>query len=285
MTNTLKTFVLLAILTALLVLAGDVLGGQGGALIALVFAALMNLGAYWFSDKLVLMQYRAKLVEPGQLPRVEAVIERLCARANLPRPRLYVIPEEQPNAFATGRNPGHAAVAVTEGIVKAMTDEELEGVLAHELSHVRHRDILIGSVAATLAGAITWIATMAKWGAIFGGFGGGDRDREGGGGLIGFLALAIVAPIAALMVQMAVSRSREYAADAGAAELTHNPHGLARALQRLGQLSGRIPMDASPATAHMFIVSPLHGSALLNLFSTHPPLEKRIARLIGGAQP
>lgn len=283
MTNTLKTFFLLAVLTALLVFFGGLLGGRGGAVIALVFAAFMNFGAYWFSDKIVLWQYGARAIEPGQLPRVEAIVERLCAQANLPRPRLYLIPQDQPNAFATGRNPQHAALAVTEGIVKVMTDEELEGVLAHELSHVRHRDILIGSIAATLAGAITWIATMAKWGAIFGGFGGSDRDREGGG-VLGLLAMAIVAPIAALMVQMAVSRSREYAADAGAADLTKNPYGLARALQRLGQLSGRIPMDASPATAHMFIVSPLSGGSLLGLFSTHPPLQERIRRLIGGGQ-
>jgi heat shock protein HtpX len=282
MTNTIKTFGLLAALSALLVLMGSWAGGRGGALMALVFAGVMNLGAYWFSDKVVLWQYRARLVEPGQLPRVEAIVERLCARANLPRPRIYVIPQDQPNAFATGRNPRHAAVAVTEGILSAMPDEELEGVLAHELSHVRHRDILIGAIAATLAGAITWLAYMVKWGAIFGGLG-GDRDREGGGGALAALAMAIVAPIAAMLVQLAVSRSREYAADAAGAELAGNPYGLARALRRLGQLSGRIPMEASPATAHMFIVSPLSGGLFMNVFSTHPPLAERIRRLVGEA--
>jgi heat shock protein HtpX len=283
MTNTLKTVFLLALLSVLVVFAGGMLGGKTGAIVALGFAALLNLGAYWFSDKIVLAQYGARAVEPGQLPRLESIVDRLCARSGLPRPRIYVIPGPQPNAFATGRNPAHAAVAVTEGLLQAMPDEELEGVVAHELAHVRHRDILIGSIAATMAGAVAMLASIARWGAMFGGVGGGDRDREGGGGAIGFLVMAIVGPIAAMMVQMAVSRSREYAADAGAAEMTGNPYGLARALRRLGQLSGRIPMDASPATAHMFIVSPLSGGGLLSLFSTHPPLEERIRRLVGEA--
>ncbi len=282
MTNALKTTFLLAVLTALLVLIGGAFGGRSGMLIAFAFAALMNFGAYWFSDRMVLAQYRARELQPGELPRLDRIIDGLCGRAGLPRPRLFLIPEDQPNAFATGRNPAHAAVAVTEGILQLMTDEELEGVIAHELSHVRHRDILIGTVAATLAGAITMLASMARWGAMFGGFG-GDRDREGGGGVLGLLVTAIFAPIAALLVQMAVSRSREYEADAGAAKMTGNPYGLARALKRLGEFTHRIPMDASPATAHMFIVSPLSGQSFATLFSTHPPLEERIKRLVGGA--
>ncbi|MCE5245812.1 MAG: zinc metalloprotease HtpX [Candidatus Polarisedimenticolia bacterium] len=279
MANTAKTVFLLTLLTVILVGAGELLGGTGGAAAALVFAALLNLGAYWFSDKIVLAQYGAHEIAPGEAPRVERIVDGLVARAGLPRPRIFVIPERQPNAFATGRNPQHAAVAVTEGLLDLMNDDELAGVLAHELSHVRHRDILIGSIAATIAGAVSFLATMAKWGAIFGGFG-GDRDRDGGG-VLGLLAMAIVAPIAALLVQLAVSRSREYAADAGAAELTGNPVGLARALRRLQTASQRVPMDASPATAHMFIVSPLCGRSFASLFSTHPSIDDRVRRLVG----
>jgi heat shock protein HtpX len=282
MTNAIKTLFLLTVLTVLLVLFGGAFGGRTGAVVALVFAAVMNFGTYWFSDKIVLAQYRAREIPPGAHPRLDRIIDGLTARSGMPRPRVYVIPQEQPNAFATGRNPQHAAVAVTEGILQLMNDEELEGVIAHELSHVRHRDILIGTIAATLAGAITMLATMARWGAMFGGLGGNSRDRDGGGGVIGLIVMAIVAPIAALLVQMAVSRSREYEADAGAAQLTGNPYGLARALKRLDEYSHRIPMDASPATAHMFIVSPLTGRSLMNLFSTHPPLAERIKKLVGG---
>ena len=279
MANTAKTVFLLTLLTVILVGAGELLGGTGGAAAALVFAALLNLGAYWFSDKIVLAQYGAHEIAPGEAPRVERIVDGLVARAGLPRPRIFVIPERQPNAFATGRNPQHAAVAVTEGLLDLMNDDELAGVLAHELSHVRHRDILIGSIAATIAGAVSFLATMARWGAIFGGFGGGDRDRDGG--VLGLLAMAIVAPIAAMLVQLAVSRSREYAADAGAAELTGNPVGLARALRRLETASRRVPMDASPATAHMFIVSPLCGRSFASLFSTHPSIDDRVRRLVG----
>ena len=279
MANTAKTVFLLTLLTVILVGAGELLGGTGGAAAALVFAALLNLGAYWFSDKIVLAQYGAHEIAPGEAPRVERIVDGLVARAGLPRPRIFVIPERQPNAFATGRNPQHAAVAVTQGLLDLMDDDELAGVLAHELSHVRHRDILIGSIAATIAGAVSFLATMARWGAIFGGFGGGDRDRDGG--VLGLLAMAIVAPIAAMLVQLAVSRSREYAADAGAAELTGNPVGLARALRRLETASRRVPMDASPATAHMFIVSPLCGRSFASLFSTHPSIDDRVRRLVG----
>ena len=279
MANTAKTAFLLTLLTVILVGAGQLLGGTGGAAAALALAALLNLGAYWFSDKIVLAQYGAHEIAPGEAPRVERIVDGLVARAGLPRPRIFVVPERQPNAFATGRNPQHAAVAVTQGLLDLMDDDELAGVLAHELSHVRHRDILIGSIAATIAGAVSFLATMARWGAIFGGFGGGDRDRDGG--VLGLLAMAIVAPIAAMLVQLAVSRSREYAADAGAAELTGNPVGLARALRRLETASRRVPMDASPATAHMFIVSPLCGRSFASLFSTHPSIDDRVRRLVG----
>ena len=277
--NGFKTFGLLTILTLLVVVAGQLLGGTQGAVIAFVIAAVMNLGSYWFSDKLVLARYRSREVAHGQLPRLDAIVDRLVQRVGLPRPRMFVIPEAQPNAFATGRNPEHAAVAVTQGLLELMDDAELEGVVAHELAHVKHRDILISSIAATLAGAVMVLASMARWGAIFGGF---DRgSRNGGGGIVGLLAMAIVAPLAATVVQLAVSRSREFSADRGAAEMVGSPDGLARALQRLGQLSGRIPLDASPASAHMFIVAPLSGGSTIGRwFSTHPPLEQRIERLL-----
>ncbi len=279
MLNNLKTTLLLGILTTLLVLAGSLMGGRSGAMIAFVVAIVMNVASYWFSAKIVLATYGAREVKPGELPRVEQILDRLVQRANIPRPKLYVIPQSQPNAFATGRNPQHAAVAVTEGIVQMMPDDELEGVIAHELAHVKHRDILISTVAATLAGAVMMLASMARWGAIFGGFGGGRDDREGGGAL-GMLVVALVAPLAATLVQLAVSRSREFEADRGAVEMTGNPQGMARALHRLGQASGRIPMEASPQTAHMFIVSPMFGR-LGTLFSTHPPIEDRIRALVG----
>jgi heat shock protein HtpX len=280
-TNYVKTALLLGLLTGLIVLCGGALGGRGGMLVALVLAAIMNLGSYWFSDKIVLAMYRAQPVSESEAPRLHSIVERLVARAGLPKPKLYVLPQAAPNAFATGRNPSHAAVAVTSGLLQLMDDEELEGVIAHELSHVRNRDILISSIAATIAGAITMLATMARWAAMFGGVGGRD-DREGGsGGVLGLLFMAILAPIAAVVIQMAVSRSREYAADATGASLAGTPNGLARALEKLSLASKRIPMDASPATSHMFIVNPLSGRAFLNLFSTHPPIEERIRRLLG----
>jgi heat shock protein HtpX len=277
--NAMKTTLLLAALTGLMVAVGMALGGRTGAVMAFGLAAVMNLGAYWFSDRLVLARYRAAEVSPEQAPELHRIVEGLCARAGLPKPRLFLIPQESPNAFATGRNPEHAAVAVTQGLVRLMDREEIEGVIAHELSHVKHRDILIGSIAATLAGAVSLLAAMARWGALFGGY--GDRDRDGGG-VLTLLVMAIVAPIAALIIQMAVSRSREYAADQGAAEMTGNPFGLARALKKLGVASGRIPLQSEPATSHLFIVSPLRGQSLASLFSTHPPLEERIRRLTGG---
>ncbi len=280
-TNYLKTALLLGLLTGLIVLCGGALGGRSGMMFALVLAAVMNFGSYWFSDKIVLAMYRAKPVSEAEAPRLHSIVERLVARAGIPKPRIYVLDEPSPNAFATGRNPSHAALAVTTGLLQMMDDEELEGVIGHELGHVRNRDILISSVAATIAGAITMLASMARWAAIFGGFGGRD-DREGGaGGALGFLFMAILAPIAAVVIQMAVSRSREYAADATGARFAGHPEGLARALEKLGRASQRIPLDASPATAHMFIVKPFSGQALLSLFSTHPPIEERIRRLLG----
>jgi heat shock protein HtpX len=279
-TNYLKTTLLLGLLTGLIVLCGGALGGRQGMIFALVIAAVMNLGSYWFSDKIVLAMYRAKPVSEAEAPRLHSIVDRLIARAGIPKPKLYVLPERAPNAFATGRNPSHAAVAVTAGLLELMDDEELEGVVAHELGHVRNRDILIGSLAATIAGAITMLASMARWAAIFGGFGGRD-DREGGGSALSLLFMAILAPIAAVVIQMAVSRSREYAADATGARFAGHPEGLARALDKLGRASKRIPMEANPATSHMFIVTPLSGRAFLSLFSTHPPIEERIRRLLG----
>jgi heat shock protein HtpX len=277
-TNYLKTALLLGALTGLILLCGALLGGKSGMLIALALAGVMNFGSYWFSDKIVLARYRAKPVTEADAPRLHAMLDRLCAHGGLPKPKLYILPEKAPNAFATGRNPERAAVAVTAGLLETMDQEEVEGVIAHELAHVKNRDILIASIAATIAGAITVLASFARWGAIFGGF--GDRD-ERGGGLLGMLAMAIVAPIAALVIQMAVSRSREYAADATGARIAGNPVGLARALEKLGRLNRRIPMDTSPATSHLFIVTPLSVGGLGKLFSTHPPLQERIRRLLG----
>jgi len=278
--NGFKTAVLLGLLTGLILLVSGAIGGRNGLVIGLVIAAVSNFVSYWFSDKIVLAMYRAKPIEQAQAPGMYAVVERLAARASIPMPKLYLIDDESPNAFATGRNPNHAAVACTTGILKLMTEDELEGVLAHELSHVRNRDILIGSIAATLAGVIGWMAHMARWGAMFGGYGGRD-DRDNGGGIFGLLATAIIAPIAAMIIQLAISRSREYQADQSGAELAGSPYGLARALEKLGKATQRIPMDASPATAHLFIVSPFAGGAMMRLFSTHPPLEERIRRLLG----
>ena len=280
MGKALKTALLLGLLTGFMIVVGDWLGGLRGMDMALAFAAVMNFVSYFFSDKIALMTYHAQPVTREQLPRVYEVVERITQRQGLPMPKIYVIPTESPNAFATGRNPSHASVAVTQGILNLLDDEELEGVLAHELGHVRNRDILISSIAATLAGAITILARMAYWGALFGGLGGRDREDRGGGG-IGALFMLILAPIAAMLIQLAVSRSREYAADATGAHFTGNPYALARALQKLDAYSKRIPMVASPSSAHLFIVQPLLGMNLASLFSTHPPIRKRIERLTG----
>ena len=279
--NTLKTAFLLTALTLFLLFIGDHFGGRNGLILAFVFAGGMNFFSYFFSDKLALRMYRAKPATREELPRVYKVVENMTQRVGIPMPKIYVIPSDSPNAFATGRNPAHASVAVTQGILQLLTDEELEGVLAHELGHVRNRDILTSSIAATLAGAITMIARMGYWASIFGGYGGGGRDSRRGGG-IGGLIMLIVAPIAASLIQLAVSRSREYEADASGAKLTGNPYALASALQKLDAYSKRLPMQASPSNAHMFIVAPMmSGSDLAGLFSTHPPMAKRIERLIG----
>ena len=280
MGNTLKTALLLGLLTGLILFLGDHFGGQNGMIWALVMAGIMNFVSYFFSDKIALAMYRAQPVTREQLPRVYQAVERLTQRAGLPMPKIYVLPSDSPNAFATGRNPAHASVAVTQGILELLNDEELEGVLAHELGHVRNRDILISSVAATLAGAITFLARMAWWAGMFGGMGGRDRDDRRGGGL-GALFMMILAPIAAMLIQMAISRSREYQADATGAHLAGNPYGLANALKKLDMYSRRVPMAATPSTAHMFIVQPLLGVNFASLFATHPPIAKRIERLTG----
>jgi heat shock protein HtpX len=271
-----KTAVLLAVLTAMLVVIGGAIGGQQGMVVAFFFAVAMNFFSYWFSDKIVLSMYGAQPIDESRAPRLYAIVRRLATKAGIPVPRVYLIPTETPNAFATGRNPQHAAIAVTEGIMRILDEDELEGVLAHELSHVTNRDILISTIAATLAGAITYLAHMAQWGAMFGG---ARHDDEEGGNPIAMLVLAILAPIAAMLVQMAVSRSREFQADATGARLAGRPWPLAKALEKLEVASKVEPMNASPATAHLFIVNPLSGQSLMRLFSTHPPIEERIARL------
>ena len=276
MGNTVKTALLLGALTGLLMLIGGLIGGRGGVFIAFIFAMILNFGSYWFSDKIVLKMYHAQEVSESSAPGLFSIVRNLALKAQLPMPRVYIIPEEAPNAFATGRNEKHAVVAVTEGIMRILNKEELEGVIAHELSHIKNRDMLIGSIAATLAGAIVMLAHMAQWAAIFGG---GRSDDDDGGGIIGLIAMAILAPIAAALIQMAISRSREYLADASGAGITKNPYGLAGALEKLSEASQIIPLDAKPSTAHLFIVNPLSGKLLMNLFSTHPPLEDRIARL------
>ncbi len=280
MGNTFKTAFLLTALTLILMFIGRAFGGQNGMFLALAFATVMNFVSYFFSDKIALAMYRAQPVTREQLPRAYQAVERLTQKIGIPMPKMYVIPTDSPNAFATGRNPSHASVAVTQGILQLLTDEELEGVLAHELGHVNNRDILISSVAATIAGAITMLANMAKWGMIFGGYGGRDREDRGGGGLAALFML-IVAPIAATLIQLAVSRSREYQADATGAHFTGNPYALASALRKLDTYSRRIPMQASPSTAHLFIIQPLLGINFGGLFSTHPPIAKRIERLTG----
>jgi heat shock protein HtpX len=278
MGNFFKTAVLLAALTCLVVLIGGALGGQQGMLIAFVLAAGMNFASYWFSDRIVLSMYRAQPVDEASAPELYSMVRRLATRGGLPMPRVYIIPGDTPNAFATGRNPEHAAVAVTEGIMRMLDDAELEGVLAHELSHVKNRDTLIMTVAATLAGVITYLAQMAQWAAIFGGR--RDEDEESaGGGMIGGILMAILAPIAAMLVQMAISRTREFQADASGAQLAGRPWGLATALEKLEMAANVAPMHATPATAHLFIVNPLRGGGLMSLFSTHPPTQERVARL------
>ncbi len=276
MSNMFKTALLLAILTALLVLIGGAIGGQQGMLVAFLFALVINFASYWFSDRIVLAMYGAQPIEESEASGLYRIVRTLATRAGIPMPRVYLIPSETPNAFATGRNPQHAAVAVTEGILRLLDEAELEGVLAHELSHVRNRDVLIATIAATLAGAITYLAHMAQWAAIFGGR---RDDEEEGGGVVGALLMAILAPIAAMLIQLAVSRAREFQADASGARLAGKTWGLARALEKLETASQAIPMEAAPATAHLFIVNPLSGRTLLRLFSTHPPIEERIARL------
>jgi len=279
MGNTFKTAFLLTLMTLLLMFIGRAFGGQNGMILALVFAAVMNFVSYFYSDRIALAVYRAQPVTREELPRAYAAVERLTGKIGIPMPKMYVIPTESPNAFATGRNPSHASVAVTHGILELLTDEELEGVLAHELGHVNNRDILISSVAATLAGAVTMLANMGKWAMIFGGYGGRNRDDRGGG--LAALCMLLVAPIAATLIQLAVSRSREYQADATGAHYTGNPYALASALQKLDTYSRRLPMQATPSTAHLFIIQPLLGMNFGSLFSTHPPVAKRIERLTG----
>jgi heat shock protein HtpX len=278
MPNGLKTALLLGLLSGVLLAIGQLLGGANGMLLGFIFAVVMNFGSYWFSDKIVLRMYRAQEVGAGH--RLFGIVERLSRQAQLPMPKVYVIPDPSPNAFATGRNPEHAAVAATEGILQVLSDNELEGVIAHELAHVKHRDILISSVAATLAAAIMFAARTAQFAAMFGGYGGRDgRDR--GSNPIALLATIILAPIAAMLIQMAISRSREFAADAGGAQIAGNPYGLADALRKIDAVSKRVPLDANPATAHMFIVKPFAGGGLTSLFSSHPPTEARIRALLG----
>jgi len=272
--NILKTAFLLTLLTLLLVFIGNLIGGQQGMLIALIFAGVMNFISYWFSDKIVLGIYKAKKVTEAEAPELMGLVRRTAQKAGLPMPKVYIIPTDTPNAFATGRNPSHSAVAVTEGILRILDQDELEGVISHELGHVKNRDILISSVVATVAGAISMLAHMAQWAAIFG----GGRDRDRGNGL-GLLLMAIVAPLAAMLIQMAISRSREFQADETGAKVSRKPLALANALKKLHSTNLKLPMNANPSTAHMFIVNPLSGKGLVTLFSTHPPVGERIKRL------
>jgi heat shock protein HtpX len=274
--NTIKTTLLLGLLTGLIMGFGSYLGGSGGLVIAFAFAAIMNFGAFWFSDTVVLKMYRARPVDATEAPELYRIVHGLAMRAQIPMPKLYVIPQQAPNAFATGRDPQHAAVAATEGLLRLMDRRELEGVLAHELGHVKNRDTLISTVAATLAGVVMMLASMLRWAAIFGGV---QRDDDDGGGLIGLLAMTILAPLAAMLIQFAISRSREFQADATGAELAESPLGLAAALEKLESASQRVPMAAQPATAHLFIVNPLSGNRVARFFSTHPPVEERVRRL------
>lgn len=275
--NYAKTFILLLTLTLLLIWIGNMFGGPTGATIAFIFALVLNIGSYWFSDKIVLRMYGAREVSKNEAPELHGTIENLIIDAKLPMPKVCIMPQQVPNAFATGRDPDHAAVCVTEGILSLLTEDELKGVLAHELAHVKNRDTLIMTIAATVAGAIMVLASMARWAAIFGGFGGRGRDR--GGNIFSLLAIAILAPIAAMIVQLAISRTREYAADNRGANFAHSPYGLASALKKLDYAARRYRMPASPQTAHLFIVNPLRGNFLATLFSTHPPIEKRVEQL------
>ncbi len=277
--NQFKTFFLMLVLTVLFILVGTAIGGRNGAVYAFIFAALMNFFSYWFSDKIVLRMYGAREVTESEAPELYGVVAELTSKASLPMPKVYIMENDTPNAFATGRNPQHAAVAVTTGILRILSRDELMGVIGHELSHIQHRDILISTIAATMAGAISMLASMARWGAMFGGFGRSNDDEGGGGGnIIVVLIVSIFASIAAMLIQLAISRSREYMADQGGAHLA-NPLSLAKALEKLEVASQRVPMNANPSTAHMFIVNPLRGGGVLSLFSTHPPIEERIARL------
>ena len=278
MGNIFKTAVLLGLLTSLLIVIGGALGGEQGMVMAFVLAMAMNFGSYWFSDRIVLAMYGAQPVDETTAPGLHRVVRHLATRAGLPTPRLYVIPGDTPNAFATGRNPEHAAVAVTEGITRILDEEELEGVLAHELAHVKNRDTLIMTVSATLAGAITYMAQMAQWAAMFGG-GRRDDEERSGGGMFGALFMAVLAPIAAMLIQMAISRAREFHADATGARIVGRPWGLAKALEKMEMAASMVPMQATPATAHLFIVNPLTSGGLATLFSTHPPIQERVARL------
>jgi len=278
MSNALKTTLLLGLMTGLLLFVGDRLGGPQGLMIAFVMTLVMNVGSYWFSDKIVLATYRAREISESDAPGVFRIVRELAAGAQMPMPRVYLIPTDSPNAFATGRSPSHAAVAVTEGILRLVSPEELRGVLAHELSHVINRDTLTSTIAGTLAGVIMLLARMAYWGALFGGMQRRD-DRDEGGGVFGALAMMVLAPIAASLIQLAISRAREYEADASGARLSHDPQALASALEKISSVSARVPLAAGPATAHLFIVSPGLGDRLARLFSTHPPIEERVRRL------
>ena len=271
--NTIKIIIMLAALSSILMVVGALLGGRIGLVIALIFSAVMNFGSYWYSDSIVLKMYDAKPVTEEKAPLLYKTVRELAEKAALPMPKVYIIPDKSPNAFATGRNENHAAIAVTSGIIAMLNKDELEGVIGHELSHIKHNDILIGTMAATIASAVVVVSSMAKWAALMGG---GGEDM---GGTVKLIATAIIAPVAATLVQMAISRSREYYADEGAAKVTGKPEALASSLEKLTLASKKIPMDANPATAHMFIVNPLSGNMIMNLFSTHPPLEKRIERL------
>jgi heat shock protein HtpX len=273
--NSLKTVVLLGALTGIFLFIGGMVGGQSGMLLALVFAGLMNFVSYWFSDKIVLKAYRAGELPENEAPRIHAMVRELCQQARIPMPAIYVFEQDSPNAFATGRDPGKAVIALSRGIMQVMGDEELKGVIAHELTHVVNRDTLLATIAATLAGAIMFLAYQMRWVGLFA----GGRSDDNRGGFLGLMAMAILAPLAATVIQLAISRSREFKADAGAAQLTHNPEGLATALEKLAVYAKRVPLQGSRQTAHLFIVSPLNGNSLLALFSTHPPIEERVARL------
>ena len=279
MYNMFKTFMFLAALTALFLFVGGALGGRTGMTVALVMAGAMNFFAYWYSDKLALKMSGAREVSEAETPQLHSIVAGLAQKAGIPKPKVYLIAQQTPNAFATGRNPDHAAVAVTEGVLRLLNREELEGVLAHEFAHIRNRDILISSIAAVIAGAITYIATMAQWAMLFGGFGSSDDDEGGAGGLVGGLIMMIIAPIAAALIQMAISRSREYQADATGAKICNHPMSLASALKKLDEWNHRMPMEVNPATAQMYIVNPLTAASVAKLFSTHPPIQERIRRL------